>query len=246
MHIGDNIEEDKKFKKLIANLNIGLLEKSQNTVSTCTVFNTESEARHFQLKYGGTIHSIQEVEEIVGHDQPYFSKLDKGIVMDEWNDCGDEDELRINQFQNYNNVRTGKEYFILRIADTASLLNGFRYVKELLLQEHNFQMYEAQLRLSEHSIRIYSVKTDAITIRASDMESVRRLLIFVNNLGTWRVSKEAVIIYPTQKLDNQSARNHHLVPVSPLVVRQLEVPDEYDNEHICQLIHPAQKGYCQS
>ena len=144
--------------------------------------------------------------------------------MDEWNDCGDENELMINQFQNYNNVRTGKEYFILRIADTASLSNGFRYVKELLLQEHNFQMLEAQLRLSEHSIRIYSVKTDSITIRASDMESVRRLLIFGNNLGSWRVSKEADIIYPTQKLDNQSARNNYLVPVSPLVVTQVGVP----------------------
>ena len=57
-------------------------------------------------------------------------------------------------------------------------------------------MLEAQLRLSEHSITIYLVKTDAITIRASDMESVRRLLILLNNLGTWRVSNEADIIYP--------------------------------------------------
>jgi hypothetical protein len=36
-------------------VNYGLLEKSQNTRAKSVVFNSIKEAKHFQVKYGGTI-----------------------------------------------------------------------------------------------------------------------------------------------------------------------------------------------
>jgi hypothetical protein len=60
--ISEDEDEDMRIKKLIANINIGLLEKSQNTKSHSNVFNTIEEARHYQLKYGGNIHIIEQNE----------------------------------------------------------------------------------------------------------------------------------------------------------------------------------------
>ena len=37
-------------------------------------------------------------------------------------------------------VPTGKCLFILNLSAECSLSNGFRYIKELLLQHHNFYM----------------------------------------------------------------------------------------------------------
>jgi len=81
--ISDNEEEDQKIKKLIANINIGLLEKSQNTKSHSMVFNTVEEARHYQLKYGGTIHIIEQNE--VEPQRNYIHEEDLDIVYGE---CG--------------------------------------------------------------------------------------------------------------------------------------------------------------
>jgi hypothetical protein len=97
-------------------------------------------------------------------------------------------------------VKTGKEYFILTVSDTAILTNGFRYIKELLLQTHNFQMFEAYQKLTKYNVPVYSVKTDAFTIKASDLEKAESLLTFDEGFGSWRLSKTADIIYPTQKL----------------------------------------------
>ena len=37
----------------------------------------------------------------------------------------------------------GETYYVLNTTDRKTLVNGFRYIKELLLQYHNFAMYEA-------------------------------------------------------------------------------------------------------
>ena len=40
-------------------------------------------------------------------------------------------------------LKEGKTYYILNISDKATLNNEFRYIKELLLQYHNYAMFEA-------------------------------------------------------------------------------------------------------
>ena len=47
--------------------------------------------------------------------------------------------------------------------------NGFRYIKELLVQIHNFKMYNDANILKENGIWVYSVKTDSFTIKKSDL-----------------------------------------------------------------------------
>ena len=126
----------------------------------------------------------------------------------------------------------GKTYFILNVSKTSTLTNGFRYIKELVLQHHNFKMYNDAKTLKDNGIDIYSVKTDAFTIKNTDLESAMKLLKFSKSFGGWRLSKEDNIIFPTDKLqllDNSE------VKIQPVKVERLEVTDEYNCDEICSL-----------
>ena len=53
---------DKLIKKLIANVNIGLLERTGSTDQKSVVFKNLSEACDFKTKHGGKIHKLTEYE----------------------------------------------------------------------------------------------------------------------------------------------------------------------------------------
>ena len=57
-NISNNLGEDIKVKKLISNVNIGLLEKGTNKSQKSLVFDTLSEALYHQNLYGGRINKI--------------------------------------------------------------------------------------------------------------------------------------------------------------------------------------------
>jgi hypothetical protein len=61
------------------------------------------------------------------------------------------------------------------------------------------------------------------------LEKAESLLTFDEGFGSWRLSKTADIIYPTQKLYSYMDVNNHLIQVKPLVVNRLEVPDSNRN-----------------
>ena len=63
----------------------------------------------------------------------------------------------------------GNKYYILNITDRTDLQSGFRYIKELLLQIHNYKMYSDYNKLINAGITVSSVKTDAFTIKKSDL-----------------------------------------------------------------------------
>ena len=111
-NISDDKDEDKRAKKTIANINIGLLEKSSNKHQDSKIFNSVREACYHQSLNGGKVYSISHQEE--------------ELVEDE-----DENITRVSR-------ETGYKYYILNISDSKKLMNGFRPIKELLLQHHNF------------------------------------------------------------------------------------------------------------
>ena len=63
------------------------------------------------------------------------------------------------------NEDIGNKYHILNICDQVDLTNGFRHIKELLLQHHNYKMFSDYMKLQEVGINVYSVKTDAFTVQ---------------------------------------------------------------------------------
>ena len=123
------------------------------------------------------------------------SDLDVVVDVDENDEfVYKQDESKISRSVSF--VETHHPLHILSFKATAKLRNGFRYIKELLLQHHAIVMFEAYQRMTENNIKVFSVKTDAFTINASDLVSCQKLLNFEKNIGNWRVSKTTDIIFP--------------------------------------------------
>ena len=74
-----------------------------------------------------------------------------------------------------------KIYYVLNVSKQTTLINGFRYIKELLIQNHNFKIYNDAKKLNDNVINIYTVKTDALTIKETDLEKAKELLFFSTN-----------------------------------------------------------------
>jgi hypothetical protein len=218
--ISDAKYEDTFIKKQIANVNIGLLEKSVNKNVESFIYNTIDEAEYYRSLYGGTIHTLQQIkmEDVV--EENYNNPLDEGLDNTQSTSC----TTKITQ--------EGNTYYVLNITQQTKLTNGFRYIKELILQHHNYKMYKDAKTLSKNNINTYSVKTDALTIDETDVEKVQTLLNFSTERGGWRVSKNEKIIFPNDKL--QLIVNEK-INITPIETTRLEVKDEYDTDEICKL-----------
>ena len=58
----DDDDDDILSKKLIANVNFGLLEKGEATAHQSILFKSIDEAIHYQTEYGGKIHKLSQIE----------------------------------------------------------------------------------------------------------------------------------------------------------------------------------------
>ena len=162
-HISDDTQEDTKLKKQIANVNIGLLEKGVTTAQKSVLFKDLREAQLYQHMYGGKINIIKQFEKEEDYDNANDSDDDDSD--DEEEEAPDEDTKKKGKF------------YVLNVAGHAVSKNGYRYIKELLLQYHNYRIYKDYNTLREqdievfsveHDIEVFSVKTDALTILRKD------------------------------------------------------------------------------
>ena len=124
MKFDDDEVKNKKIKKMIFNINIGLLEKQSNTVRKSFVFNKMVDAFYYQEIYGGTINVISQFER------------------------DEEDELGCRD------IISQEKHYVLNISDTKALMNGYRYIKEVVLQNHNYAMNTAYETLLENNINV--------------------------------------------------------------------------------------------
>lgn len=212
IEISPDPEEDKAIKKLIANVNFGLLEKSTNKAQLSNIYETLDEAKLHQEQYGGRISILSKFTEAfeiddhdVGTDNPPLTSVWK------------EEE---------------KRYYILNRSDKAQLKNGFRYIKELLLQHHNFKMFSDYSTLRGHGIEVFSVKSDALTIRKEDLDKARSLITFSLGIGGWRVSKEDEINFPLEGF--RQIKNEEVTIEVPSFER-VHIKDEYDTDELCRV-----------
>ena len=225
--LGDNDDDDKQIKKKIANINFGMLEKSNNTAQRSVIFNSLKEACHYQRKHGGRIYALEEE-----------TCIRKMVDLNEETDEEEEEEEDKTTF--------GETYYVLNTTDRKTLVNGFRYIKELLLQYHNYAMYEAYTKLEEKGVKVYSVKSDAFTIHQDDLNKVRPnpnhfiksyregILNFESAIGNWRVSTSR-INYPTEKY---KFKYNKLIQIPLQENEALDVIDEWDTEAVCKQIIP--------
>ena len=96
----------------------------------------------------------------------YNSDLDKGVNFTD--DGDDPEDTKVIYGKVLKPSRTGKEYTVLTVCDAKALRNGFRYIKEFLMQNHNYFVYQSYEKLKKYGVDVYSVKNDAFTIKADD------------------------------------------------------------------------------
>ncbi len=79
--VSDDEQQDVRIKKLIANVNIGLLEKCFSKKSVGYLFQSYDECKFYQAQHGGTIHSVQTIEDVSTVLERCPFGLDDGVDM---------------------------------------------------------------------------------------------------------------------------------------------------------------------
>ena len=123
------------------------------------------DAFYFQELYGGTISVINQFEMDYEEDK-----------------CG------------FNNI-SQENYYVLNISDTKTLMNGYRYIKELVLQNHNYAMNTAYETLLENNINVYSAKTHAFVIDLFNLNEAKELLNFCNAIRDRKCNSKYILPY---------------------------------------------------
>ena len=218
--ISEDPEEDQVLKKTIANCNYGMLEKQFNRTQKSKLFDTYEDAKFFQSKYGGSITFIKQYEE--KQEWEYENILGKDVK-------GIEPVYR-------NTMKpTGKCLFILSLSAEACLTNGFRYVKELLMQRHNSYMSRSCDLLKENGVDVYTVKTDALTIPQSQVERAKEVLSWDEGIGSWRLNRTEDIKFPQEDALLVLKENKKPEIAEPKTTPiELSLEDEYNTDKLCE------------
>ena len=187
-NISDNKIEDNKNNKTLANIAFGLLEKSLNRKSVLRMFDGIKEALR-QKKYGGKIYLMDEVEMkkywewrelgMTGLLKP--ARMEHHIFLHKYGGIQYSDFAykiedgktywckKDTDYQIHREKNATKKYYIVSISGERKMMDGFRYIKELFLQNHNVHMYETYEKLKANNINVYAVKTDAFHIAKKDV-----------------------------------------------------------------------------
>ena len=210
-HISDNSDEDKNIKKLIANVSIGLLEKLNNKASMSKIFTDSQEANLYRREIGGSV-------------IPIFQTIE----TNEYNHLDGEITTSVRP-----DVENG--VYIHQIEATKELEHGFVWIKELLMEIHNFKMFNAFQTLTKNKIKVHSVKTDAFTIDKKHFEKVQTLLSF-EGIGNWRFSKmrTADIVFPSKTIELVEMKTPEFIPLKEK--QEIIINDEWDTDAIVKQI----------
>ena len=221
-HISDDTQEDTKLKKEIANVNIGLLEKGVTTAQKSVLFKDLREAQLYQHMYGGRINIIKQFEKEEGYD-------DDDDDYDEFSDSDDEEEKE--EAPDEDTKNKGK-YYVLNVEDRAVLKNGYRYIKELLLQYHNYRIYKDYNTLRENDIDVFSVKTDAFTILRKDLQKAMKLLKFGKDIGDWKGVLNN-FGFPHQQYE---MKQNESINIPEVVNERIMLKDEWDSKEAVEKV----------
>ena len=90
-------------------------------------------------------------------------------------------------------------------------MDGLRFIKELLLQNHNFHMYDGYEKLKANNITVYAAKSDVFHIVKKDIRKAKKVLDFYEGIGGWRVESNKVTPIP-----QRYSWRHNEIPAVPV------------------------------
>ena len=103
----------------------------------------------------------------------------------------------------------------------------------MLLQDHNYRMFDAHNLLTANGVEVYSVKADAMTIKTSDLNKAKEIIKFGDVIGEWRAEENKAIRLPGE---SRKVLFNKLINIPKLVNEKIHIKDEWDTPEICQQI----------
>ena len=206
--------ENKKLssihKKFIANKTTGLCEKKYNTANITRVFDSYEEAYYYQnkyMKYNGKIHVLQQTYKST--EKISNSPLDFGIDV-------------IEEDKEVTKLTYGKKIYLLIIEKKEALIDGYRYIKELIYDMMSIKMYDLFNEIVAKGIKPKGIKTDAILISKSKSE-LEKLFTFDNEMGGIKFeSGKQCLNKKIIQLTNEPFN------VKDQVINEIKIINEYD------------------
>ena len=99
-------------------------------------------------------------------------------------------------------------------------------------------MYKDQNALITTGIEVFSVKTDAFTIKPDDLEKAKSCLKFSDDIGGWRHSKDDDIKLPSEKYQYKLNTE---IPMFRPTFERVELLDEWDAEEMCRIFEEKKR-----
>ena len=250
--ISEDETENNKIQKTILNIIWGLMEKGFNKKTVNRMFDNVKEALNHRDKYGGKIYVLDDIKnelhqewkelkdgwsiETNEYGNYFINEEGNSIITSDAFEYLNEDGKTYYHYIDRDVIKeeiskTAK-YYIVSVSDERELMNGFRFIKELLLQNHNFSMYDAYEKLKENNINVYAVKTDAFHVAKKDLRKARKILEFGSNVGKWRVENKKVNYVE----DTYKWKYNELVKIPIYKSERVEIEDEWNVENICEKI----------
>jgi len=202
-------------KKHIVNKTTGLVEKKYNSAHLCKVFSSFTEAQFYQIKYGGRIFSLQE---------------------DTYASCNTpEEDISIEEYlAKYGSFEVeytaGASIHILVIDKKETLVNGFRYIKELIYNNMSMFMFSLFNRVVAAGIIPKGIKTDAILVSETQSELEKHFSFNANEIGGIKFeTNKTCVNNPVVQKSNFSFN------IPQLKVNHIEIQNEYDTNEFKQV-----------
>ena len=91
-------------------------------------------------------------------------------------------------------------------------------------------MWHSIEQLTKHNIKVFTIKTDALTIRNEDLFLAQELLDFEPGIGKWRHSKTGKdIMFPTKPFEKK-VNSLIKLPKQTIINHPLTIQEEYHTE----------------
>lgn len=202
-------------KKDIVNRTTGLLEKKYNSAHVTKIFDNFAEAQHYQLKYDGKIYTLQQS----------FHGLEKSTEREDPLNFG----LDMKEFDSSDHTKTtltyGKKIHLLILEKKEQLVEGYRYIKELIYEKMSMKMFDLYNEVVSKGITPKGIKTDAILVSRSESELKKLFAFNKDEIGG--------IKFDCGKLCNdrkiEQAVNEPF-QVKKTIVNEIQIKDEWDSE----------------
>ncbi|MFM7982702.1 MAG: hypothetical protein ACKPKO_25605, partial [Candidatus Fonsibacter sp.] len=102
---------------------------------------------------------------------------------------------------------------------------------------HNFYLNNSYKLRTDIGVDIYTVKTDASTIRQSQLETARELLNWEDGKGNWRLNKTDDIKFPIDEA-LMALKENRIAQIHEHTLQNIErtIEDEYNTDKLCGYI----------